>query len=132
MNPSWLLALMCFLLFGRAVFKVLNSGAIAGATPTLIGCADPCLFRELGAQIACMWECDPAIAAEYNFVPSHFLNLRTSPAKSASFLVAGEVFRRYPRGRRMPGEDLDTAEYRFGPLAFHLPRTRAGLSAKTH
>lgn len=72
------------------------------------------LFRELGAQIACMWEYDPAIAAEYNLVPSHFLNLRTSPAKAASFIVAGEVFRRYPRGRRLPGERLDATEFRFG------------------
>jgi hypothetical protein len=74
------------------------------------------LFRELGAQIACMWEYDPAIAAEYNFVPSHFLNLYTSPAKAASFLVGGEVFRRHPRARRIPDERLGPVEFRFGPF----------------
>lgn len=74
------------------------------------------IFRELGAQIACMWEYDPAIAAEYNFVPSHFLNLHTSPAKAASFLVAGEVFRRRSRGTVEPGERLGETAFRFGPF----------------
>lgn len=55
-------------------------------------------FRELGAQIACMWEYDPLVAAEENCVPTHFLNYHSSPRKAVSFLIASEAFRTLPRG----------------------------------
>jgi hypothetical protein len=54
-------------------------------------------FREMGAQIATMWEYDPEPAAPYNFAASHFFNLRHTPEKAVSFVVAREVFKNLPR-----------------------------------
>ena len=42
-------------------------------------------FREMGAQVATMWEYDPEPAASYNFAASHFFNLRYTPEKAVSF-----------------------------------------------
>ena len=52
-------------------------------------------FRAQGAQIATMWtyilpELSNYIAAQ------HLLNLKSTPGKSASFIAAGEVFRKTP------------------------------------
>lgn len=56
-------------------------------------------FRSAGFQWATQFAYDPAALAasnaEYN---THYLNLLYTPAKAISFLIAGEVFRRLPRG----------------------------------
>lgn len=77
------------------------------------------LFRQLGAQVACMWEYDPAVAAPRNFVPSHFLNLRATPEKAASFVIAGEVFNHTPLGST---DGIFTeSEHRFGASGASFP-----------
>ncbi|MDP3444726.1 MAG: cellulase family glycosylhydrolase, partial [Ignavibacteria bacterium] len=49
-------------------------------------------FRSMGVQMAAMWTyCLPGYA-QYSS-GSHFLNLTTTPQKSASFIVAGEIFK---------------------------------------
>lgn len=66
------------------------------------------IFRELGAQIACMWEYDPLAAAEENCVPTHFLNYFSSPRKSVSYIIGGEVFRTLPRQGNVEIKYTDT------------------------
>jgi hypothetical protein len=67
------------------------------------------VFRELGAQIACMWEYDPLAAAEENCVPTHFLNYFSSPRKAVSFLIGGEAFRKLPRQGKTEIKHTDSA-----------------------
>jgi len=53
------------------------------------------LFRALGAQIATMWHyAMPDYAPFVN--GSHFLNLKCTPRKAASFAVAGSIFNHLP------------------------------------
>lgn len=75
-------------------------------------------FRSAGFQWATQFAYDPAALAasnaEYN---THYLNLLYTPAKAISFLIAGEVFRRLPRG-------ADTGPYpasnQFGGAALNI------------
>lgn len=75
-------------------------------------------FRAAGFQWATQFAYDPAALAasnaEYN---THYLNLLYTPAKAISFLIAGEVFRRLPRG-------ADTGPYpasnQFGGAALNV------------
>jgi len=56
-------------------------------------------FRGAGFQWATQFAYDPlAVAYSNTEYQTHFLNLVYSPAKAISFLIAGEVFRRTPRG----------------------------------
>lgn len=55
------------------------------------------LFRALGVQMATMWtHCFNAYSAHMGC--AHNLNLRTTPRKAAGYIIAGELFRRLPRG----------------------------------
>lgn len=52
-------------------------------------------FRSMGVQIAAMWTyCFPSYAQYQG--GSHFLSLKCTPQKTASFLVAGEIFNSTP------------------------------------
>ncbi len=56
-------------------------------------------FREAGIQWATQFAYDPlAIAHTNTEYQTHFLNLVYTPEKAVSFMIAGEVFRRTPRG----------------------------------
>lgn len=56
-------------------------------------------FRGAGYQWATQFAYDPIAIAQTNTeYQTHFLNLAYTPAKAISFLIAGEVFRRTPRG----------------------------------
>ncbi len=56
-------------------------------------------FREAGIQWATQFAYDPlAIAHTNTEYQTHFLNLVYTPEKAISFMIAGEVFRRIPRG----------------------------------
>ena len=55
------------------------------------------LFRSLGVQIATMWTHTFNAYSCYQG-GSHILNLKTTPKKAASYMIAGEVFRTLPRG----------------------------------
>lgn len=56
-------------------------------------------FRGAGFQWATQFAYDPLAVARTNTeYQTHFLNLVYTPAKAISFLIAGEVFRRTPRG----------------------------------
>jgi hypothetical protein len=56
-------------------------------------------FRGAGFQWATQFAYDPlAIAHANTEYQTHFLNLVHTPAKAISFLIAGEAFRRVPRG----------------------------------
>lgn len=71
-------------------------------------------FRGAGFKWATQFAYDPlAIAYSNTEYPTHFLNLVYTPGKAISFLIAGEVFRRLPRGAdygRYPENE------RFGPF----------------
>ena len=54
------------------------------------------LFRALGVQMATMWTHTFNIYAVYQG-GSHILNLKTTPKKAASYIVAGGIFRQEPR-----------------------------------
>lgn len=57
------------------------------------------LFRSEGVQIANMFQYDPLALAPCNANwKTHFLNLVYSPGKALSLAIAGECFRRWPRG----------------------------------
>lgn len=53
------------------------------------------LFRSLGVQQATMWHYSMPAYAKYNS-GSHFLNLKCTPRKAASFIVASEIFSNVP------------------------------------
>ena len=56
-------------------------------------------FREAGVQWATQFAYDPlAIAHTNSEYQTHFLNLVHTPEKAISFMIAGEVIRRLPRG----------------------------------
>jgi hypothetical protein len=56
-------------------------------------------FRQAGFQWATQFAYDPLPMAPSNTeYQTHFLNVAYTPAKAVSFLIAGEVFRRTPRG----------------------------------
>lgn len=52
-------------------------------------------FRSLGVQNATMWTYTPTEVAPY-VGGSHYLNLLTTPAKVASFMIANEIFKSTP------------------------------------
>ncbi len=71
-------------------------------------------FRSGGAQWATMFSYDPlplaATNAEYQ---THYLNLIHTPGKAISLMIAGEAFRRLPRGKSYGSYPENT---RFGPF----------------
>ncbi len=52
-------------------------------------------FRSMGVQMAAMWQYSMPAYAQYRS-GSHVLNLRCTPAKAASFAVAGKIFKNTP------------------------------------
>ncbi len=71
-------------------------------------------FRSGGAQFAAMFSYDalPIAAGNLEF-NDHFLNLCHTPAKALSMLIAGEAFRRLPRGAQFGLYPLNMS---FGPF----------------
>lgn len=65
-------------------------------------------FRSVGVQMATQWTYGLAASAEY-LGGSHVLNLKTTPRKAASFMVAKQVFKTLPRlgGYATKTEDRD-------------------------
>ena len=71
------------------------------------------LFRHEGVQVANMFQYDPLAVAPYNRGwRTHFLNLAYAPGKALSFAIAGEAFRRWPRGCDYAA---DPQALRYGP-----------------
>jgi hypothetical protein len=71
-------------------------------------------FRGAGMQWATQFAYDPMAIAQVNTeYQTHYLNLVYTPAKAISFLIAGEAFRRVPRGATY-GTYPESA--RFGPF----------------
>jgi len=71
-------------------------------------------FRSGGAQWATMFSYDPLPLATSNTeYQTHYLNLVYTPNKAISLLIAGEAFRRLPRGESYGSYPENT---RFGPF----------------
>ena len=71
-------------------------------------------FRGGGAQIATQFQYDPlALASRNSNWHTHYLNLVYAPAKSVSFIIAAEAFRRLPRLKTYGTYPKNT---RFGPF----------------
>jgi hypothetical protein len=71
-------------------------------------------FRAAGMQFATQFAYDPAAIAFANTeYQTHFLNLLYTPGKAISLLIAGEAFRRLPRGGSYGAYP---ASSRFGPF----------------
>ncbi|MDH7570848.1 MAG: cellulase family glycosylhydrolase, partial [Armatimonadota bacterium] len=68
------------------------------------------LMRSLGAQLAQMWQYTLTPAAEY-LGGSHYLNLRCTPRKAASFAIAAEVFARTPRLAPYPVDAVEELSF---------------------
>ncbi len=71
-------------------------------------------FRAGGAQFATMFSYDPLpLAGSNTEYQTHYLNLVHAPNKAISLLIAGEAFRRLPRGESYGSYPEST---RFGPF----------------
>lgn len=71
-------------------------------------------LRSAGMQWATMFAYDPlALASSNTEYQTHYLNLVYTPNKAVSLLIAGEAFRRLPRGGSYQGYPENT---RFGPF----------------
>ncbi len=56
-------------------------------------------FRSGEVQVACQFQYDSVSTARWNSDwPAHWLNWLYTPSKTVSFMIAGETFRRLPRG----------------------------------
>lgn len=68
-----------------------------------LSCVHPAMarsFRAGGAQLAAQFQYDPVLTAGMNLSwQTHHMNLCYTPAKAISLMIAGEAFRRLPRGR---------------------------------
>ena len=81
------------------------------------------LFRRIGVQVACQFQYDTKDLAAFNEAwPQHYLNAWHTPAKMISFLIAGEAFRRTPRGARF---EINGDEMVASPLAYSFSRNVA-------
>ncbi len=60
-------------------------------------------WRSMGAQIACQFQYDSSVTAEYNTDwDVHYFNYEVTPAKAVAFEVASESFASIPRGTVYP------------------------------
>lgn len=60
-------------------------------------------YRNMGVQIACMFQYDSSTTAEWNTDwDAHYLNLAYTPGKAVSFRIGGRVFSDLPRGAVFP------------------------------
>ena len=84
-------------------------------------------FRGLGVQAASQFQYDARAVAAWNpDWPQHYLNLRHTPERAVSHMIAGELFRRLPRGTRM---DLPPDDVVCPPGAFSFGKNAALLCA---
>ena len=84
-------------------------------------------FRGLGVQAASQFQYDARAVAAWNpDWPQHYLNLRHTPERAVSHMIAGELFHRLPRGARM---DLPEDDVVCPPGAFSFGRNAALLCA---
>lgn len=84
-------------------------------------------WRNLGVQVASQFQYDARALAHLNCDwPTHYLNLWHTPGKAASYLIAGEAFRRLPRGCTFPTPDDDQV---FAPAAVSFRHNAALLAA---
>ena len=84
-------------------------------------------FRGLGVQAASQFQYDARAVAAWNpDWPQHYLNLRHTPERAVSHMIAGELFRRLPRGARM---DLPADDVVCPPGAFSFAKNAAFLCA---
>lgn len=82
-------------------------------------------FRQAGFQWATQFAYDPLpVAASNTEYQTHFLNLAYTPAKAVSLLIAGEVFRRTPRGF---DAGVYPASARFGVFALDATAGRSEM-----
>lgn len=81
------------------------------------------MFRAGDVQVACQFQYDSVSTARWNTDwNAHWLNWLYTPSKAASYMAAGEAFRRLPRGVSYAAP---TAELRVGPLAVSFPRNQS-------
>jgi hypothetical protein len=86
-------------------------------------------FRGAGFQFATQFAYDPlAIAYANTEYQTHFLNLVYTPQKAISFLIAGEVFRRTPRGASY---GTYPESERFGPFRVSFEEDRSEMVTDT-
>ena len=86
-------------------------------------------FRGAGFQWATQFAYDPLAMAYANTeYQTHFLNLVYTPKKAISFLIAGEVFRRIPRGASY---GTYPASQRFGPFRVSFEEDRSEMVTET-
>ncbi|MBR2837202.1 MAG: hypothetical protein IKE55_00295 [Kiritimatiellae bacterium] len=87
------------------------------------------LFRHEGAQMASMFQYDPAALADRNKNwQTHHLNLVYTPRKAVSFLIGGEAFRRLPRGCPFAPSDVSIA---FPPFRVDASRDLSEMATAT-
>jgi hypothetical protein len=77
-------------------------------------------FRNLGAQIACVFQYDSRATAEWNTDwDAHYLNWRYTPGKAVSFAIGARVFHELKRGDQFP---TDGDPQRFGNCVVSFDR----------
>ncbi len=87
------------------------------------------LFRHEGVQIANQFQYDPLCIADVNAGwMTHHLNLVYTPAKAISFGIAGEAFRRLPRGCAY---QTATNEIVLPPFRVHAARNLSQMTTET-
>jgi hypothetical protein len=85
-------------------------------------------WRNIGVQIACQFQYDCTPLAHLNWAwETHYLNLRHTPEKWVSYMIAGEVFRRLERGAAFETSDDNQV---FGPAAVSFEHNTALLCAE--
>ena len=85
-------------------------------------------WRNIGVQVACQFQYDCKPLAHLNWAwETHYLNLWHTPGKWVSYMIAGEVFRRLPRGATF---DTPADDQVFGPAAVSFRRNTALLCAE--
>ncbi|NUQ01820.1 MAG: cellulase family glycosylhydrolase, partial [Armatimonadetes bacterium] len=86
-------------------------------------------YRAGGAQFACQFQYDawPLAATNVNW-RTHFLSLPFAPGKAISFMIAGEAFRRLPRGQDYGRTPAD----RFGDFRVSFAEDLSELATPTH
>jgi hypothetical protein len=85
------------------------------------------MLRNVGVQTACQFQYDSRRLAAWNpDWPTHYLNLWHTPEKAVSFMIAGETFRRTPRGTKYNAPEDDWV---FGNTAVSFGRNAAIFSA---
>ncbi len=86
-------------------------------------------FRNMGAQICCMFQYDSHVTAAWNLDwDAHYLNWYYTPGKAVSFSIGGRVFHELPRGSTYPKAGTNQC---FGRCAVSFDRDVSIYSGKT-